>query len=119
MALSATQLTRLRLLTGGVVATSEADYLTDTQLQAENTEAAGDFDTTVVYVLRLRVAMTALLTDRSYNIEQTSESLSQRHDHLKALLSAAEQRVGLSGSTFSVGLLDMDMDSESDDLSDD
>lgn len=115
MALSATQLTRLRLLTGGVVSASEADYLTDTQLQAEYTEAAEDWDTTVVYVLRLRVAMTAALTDRSYNIEQTSESLSQRHAHLKALLSAAEQRAGLSGGAFGVGMLDLDMDAEAGD----
>jgi hypothetical protein len=119
MALSATQLTRLRKLTGGVVATSEADYLTDTELQAEYTEAADSWDTTIVYVLRLRVAMTAALTDRSYNSEQTSESLSQRHAHLRALLRDAEQRAGLSGSTFSVGVLDMDMDSEDDDLDDD
>jgi len=119
MALSATQLTRLRKLTGGVVATSEADYLTDTELQAEYTEAAGSWDTTIVYVLRLRVAMTATLTDRSYNIEQTSESLSQRHAHLKALLSAAEQRVGLSGAALIVGTLDLGLDSDDDDLSND
>lgn len=111
MALSATQLTRLRLLTGGVVSASEPDYLTDTQLQDEYTEA-GDFDTTVVYVLRLRVGMTAALTDRSYNVEQTSEQLSQRHAHLVALLRAAEQSVGLSGSAFRTGTLDTDMDSE-------
>lgn len=56
--------------------------------------------------------MTAALTDRSYNVEQTSEQLSQRHAHLVALLRAAEQAVGLSGSAFRTGTLDTDMDSE-------
>jgi hypothetical protein len=112
MALSATQLTRLRKLTGGVVATSEADYLTDTELQAEYTEAADSWDTTIVYVLRLRVGMTAVFTDRSYNIEQTSESLSQRHAHLKALLDTWEARAGQAGPVLSVGTLDLGLDTE-------
>jgi len=119
MALSATQLTRLRKLTGGVVATSEADYLSDAELQAEYTEAGESWDTTLVYVLRLRVGMTAGLTDRSYNIEQTSESLSQRHAHLKGLLAFWEARTGLAGGTLSVATLDLDIDTDYDDVDSD
>lgn len=112
MALTATQLTRLRQLTGGVVSTSEADYLTDDQLQAEYTAANDDFDTTVVYVLRLRVSMTARWTDISFQVETTSESRSQRHKHLKELLADWEARTGLAGSTLSVGTLDLGLDAE-------
>jgi hypothetical protein len=119
MALSATQLTRLRHLTGGVVETSEADYLTDTQLQAEYTEANEDFDTTIVYVLRLRVGMSVRWTDRSYNSEQTSENLSQRHRHLKDLLALWEARTGLAGGTLSVATLDLDIDTDYDDVDSD
>lgn len=112
MTLTAAQLTRLRRLTGGVVKTSEPDYLTDAELQAEYTAAGGSFDLAVVYVLRLRVAMTAPLTDRSYAIEQTSESLSQRHAHLRDLLREAEARAGVGGARLKVGALDLGLDQE-------
>ena len=115
MTLTAAQLTRLRQLSGGVVATSEPDYLTDAQLQAEYASAGNDFDKTVVYVLRLRVGMTAGLTDRSYAIEQTSESLSQRHQQLKALLDEWERRVGLAGAALQAGALDMGLDEDNED----
>ena len=112
MTLTAAQLTRLRMLTGGVVAASEPDYLTDAQLQSEYASAGNDFDKTVVYVLRLRVGMTAGLTDRSYAVEQTSESLSQRHQQLKALLQEWEQRLSLAGAPLKAGVLDMGLNED-------
>lgn len=116
MALTATELVRLRQLTGGVVGTSEKDYLTDTQLQAEYSAASENFDTTVVAVLRLRVGMTAAFVDGSYGVETTSESLSQRHRHLKDLLTFWEGRTGLGGSGLSTGMLGLALDAEADDV---
>lgn len=112
MALTAADLLKLRRLTGGVVKASEPDYLTDAELQAEFAAAGGAFDLAVVYVLRLRVAMTAPLTDRAYAIEQTSESLSQRHAHLRALLADAEARLGLGGARLTVGVMDLGLDKD-------
>lgn len=108
MALSATELIRLRHLSGGIVGTSEKDYLTDDELQAEYTAAENDFDTTIVYVLRLRCAMTATFTDVS-NLEG-GESRSQRHKHLCELLNQWERRTGLDGGNPSTGMISLGID---------
>lgn len=116
MALTATQLQRLRHLTGGIVAEAERDYLTDTELQAEYTEAGGDFQLTIVYVLRLRIGMTAPFIDKSFGIEAGSEQLSQRHTHMKGLLAYWEGVLGLSGTPLTVGTLDLGLDTDSTDV---
>jgi hypothetical protein len=117
MALTATQLTRLRYMTGGIVGQSERDYLTDTELQTEYTEAGSDFDKAVVGVLRLRCAMTAGFTDVS-NLEG-SESRSQRHAHLCELLSYWESKTGLAGGRITAGAIDLDIDTDLDDINND
>lgn len=117
MALTATQLTRLRYMTGGIVGTSERDYLTDGELQNEYTEAGNDFDKTIVYVLRLRCAMTAGFTDVS-NLEG-SESRSQRHAQLCALLEYWERKTGLAGGKITAGAVDLNIDTDLQDIDSD
>lgn len=114
MALSATELTRLRRLTGGVVDSSAPDYLDDTALQAEYTSAGEDFNTTIVYVLRLRVGMLSYLYDRSLDLN--SESLSQRRDGMRQLLQDWEKRTGLAGGSLEVGTIDYNIYTDIDDL---
>lgn len=107
--LSAALLTRLRMLSGGVVGTSEKDYLTDAQLQAEYTEAGNDFDKTVVLVLRLRVGMTATYTAATTDIG-TTEQRNQRHEHLKGLLAEWEARTGMGGGYAQIGIMSLGLD---------
>lgn len=119
MTLTATQLTRLRHLSGGIVGESEKDFLTDDELQAEYTAADNDFELAVVYVLRLRVGMTAAFIDRNHDLN--SEQLSQRHKHLRGLLDWWEMQVGVGGSKLSTAKLDLNIDTDAEDerLSDD
>lgn len=114
MILSATELTRLRMLTGGVIATNEPDYLTDDQLQAEYTEADSDFDITIVYVLRLRCAMLSVLIDGTG--EYMVERRSQRREAVCSLLETWERRTGLSAGVIETGNLDMNLDTDAEDV---
>jgi hypothetical protein len=117
MALSADELILLRQTAGGIVGSTEKDYLTDPQLQSRYTAANEDFDLTIVYVLRLRVGMTAGFVDKS--LELNSESLDQRHQHLVDLLAYWENITGVSGgagSLLQLGTLDTGLDYEADDV---
>ena len=107
--LSAALLTRLRMFSGGVVGTSEKDYLTDAQLQAEYAAADFDFDKAVVFVLRLRVGMTATYTATTTDAG-TSEQRNQRHEHLRALLAEWESRTGLGGGYAQMGTITLGLD---------
>ena len=112
--LSATELTRLRDLTGGRTVANERDHLTDTELQAEYDAASSDWDVTYVYVLRRRLGMASAYVNKSMDLN--SESLSQYRDHLQKLLEQAEARAGLSGGALSVGNFDHNLDVDYDDM---
>lgn len=115
MALTATQLTRLRDLTGGRTNTRDRDHLTDTELQAEYTETGDDWNLTIVGVLRRRIGMAAAYVDKSHDIN--SISLSQRVKHMRDLLKDAEEVAGVTGSILSVGVIDYNIDTDADDVS--
>lgn len=114
MPLSATELTRLRDLTGGRTNTSERDHLTDAELQAEYTDAAEVWNTTIVYVLRRRLGMATAYVNKSLDLNSTS--MKQYRDHLADLLAEAESRAGLSGGVLTTGTLDYNLDTDYDDL---
>lgn len=103
MALTATQYTRLRDLTGGRTTTSDRDHLTDAELQDEYDDASSVWDTAIVYVLRRRIGMASAYVDKSMDLN--SESLSQRVENMRDMLKDAEERAGVSGGTLSVGKL--------------
>lgn len=114
MTLTASQLVRLRQMSGGIVGNTERDYLTDQMLQEEYTAAGGDFERAVVGVLRLRVGMTAAFVDKKLDLN--SEQLSQRHKHLLALLAYWEGRTGDGGALITTGNLDMNIDTDAADV---
>jgi len=113
MALTATELTKLRHLTGGVTEGNEPDHLTDTELQAEYTAVADSFDSTILPVLRLRVGMAAVYVNGSpeFGIEQYEA----RWTHLRRLLDYYEQKFGESGTLLQSGTLELGLDRESSD----
>jgi hypothetical protein len=113
MALTATQYTRLRDKTGGRTTTNDKDHLTDAELQDEYDDA-GSWDTAVVYVLRRRVGMAAVYTDKTMDIN--SASLNQRYQNMLKLLAQAEAVAGAGGYALEVGTIDLNIDTDSDDL---
>jgi hypothetical protein len=70
-------------------------------------------DVTVVLVLQVRVAKSAKLFDETPP-EGGSATVSQKHQHLKDLLSRWEEKCGLSGGTITVSPFDLGLDTESD-----
>lgn len=110
MALTATELTRLRHLTGGVVATTAPDHLSDTELQAEYTDAGDDFDNTIIPVIRLRLGMAAVYVNGApeFGIEQYES----RFQHLQRLLTYYEGLFGESGTLIQTGEIDTGIDYE-------
>jgi hypothetical protein len=114
MALTATELTRLRDLTGGRTVTNERDHLTDTELQAESTAAAAVWDTTVVYVLRRRLGMATGYVNK--NMDLNSENLEAYVKHLRGLLEDAEALAALQPGVLSIGSLDHNLDTDYDDM---
>jgi hypothetical protein len=114
MPLSSTQYLKLRDLTGGRTKTSSKDHLTDAELQAEFDDAASDWNTAIVYVLRRRLGMASGYVNKTLDLNSTS--MAQYRDHLQKLLDAAEKRAGLSGGTLSGGTLDLNLDTDYDDL---
>jgi len=113
MTLSVTQYTRLRDLTGGRTTTNDKDHLNDTELQAEYDDA-GSWDAAVVYVLRRRIGMTAVYVDKSMDLN--SESLNQRYQNMEKLLKQAEARAGMAGGSLQAGVIDLNIDTDYDDL---
>lgn len=113
MALTATQYTRLRDQTGGRTTSNDKDHLTDTELQEEYDDA-GSWDLAVVYVLRRRLGMASVYVDKTMDLN--SEQLSQRREAMERLLARAEAKAGVAGSTLSAGVLDLNIDTDSDDL---
>lgn len=112
MALNATELVTLRHMTGGIVATKEADYLTDDQLQAEHAAGGGsDFDVTITRVLRRRYAMASTMISMAAGAGSGADSLQQRFEHLGRLLAYYEARTGDMGGALRVGTLDTGLDS--------
>lgn len=113
MALTATELTRLRHLTGGIVATNAPDYLSDTELQAEYTAVADVFNDTIIPVIRLRLGMAAVYVNGSpeFGIEQ----FESRFQHLKRLLEYYEGLFGESGTLLQTGALETGLDREATD----
>lgn len=111
MALTATELTTLRHMSGGIVATNEADYLTDQQLQAEY-DAATDWDNAIVRVLRRRWAMTSVMISMAAGMGSGANSLQQHFEHLERLLQYWEARTGDAGPALTVGTFDLGLDTE-------
>lgn len=109
MALSATEYTRLRDLTGGRTTTSDLDHLTDDELQAEYDEAGG-WAAGVVYVLRRRIGMASPYVDKSMDLN--SNSLSQRVQNMERLLVKAEGLANLGSSGIGTATLDTGIDYE-------
>lgn len=114
MALSDTQLTRLRDLTGGRTNPKDRDHLTDAELQGEYTDTGENWLLAIVYVLRRRIAMSASYVDKSHDIN--SISLSQKSKHMRDLLKDAERQAGVSGGTLTTGVIDYNIDTDYDDL---
>lgn len=115
MALTADELTELRQLTGGVTNTNDKDHLTDAQLQATYDNRAGsDWDLAIVHVLRRRLGMAAVYTDKTMDLN--SESLNQRYQNMEKLLVRAEKNAGVSGGSLSTGTIDLNIDTDYDDL---
>lgn len=112
MALTATELTTLRHMTGGIVATAEPDYLTDDQLQAEHTTGGGDFDHTIARVLRRRWGMLSVNISMAAGAGSGANAFQQRFDHIERLLKYWEVRTGESGGMIAAGTLDLGLDSE-------
>lgn len=114
MALSAAEYLELRDLTGGRTTTNDKDHLTDAELQAVYDNRAGsDWDLAVVYVLRRRLGMAAVYIDKSMDLN--SESLNQRYANMEKLLARAEKTAGVSGGSLSVGVIDLNIDTDYDD----
>lgn len=114
MTLTDAQLMRLRMMTGGIRKLNEADYIEDDTLQSLYADADNDFDTTVVYTLRLRVGMT--VADVQRNVDLNGESMQQRHEHLRDLLKYWEEKLGLTGGGLTVSAIDLNLDTDSDDV---
>lgn len=115
MALTADEFTELRQLTGGVTNTSDKDHLTDAQIQAIYDNRAGaDWNLTLVHILRRRLGMASVFVDKSTDVN--SEQMSQRREALKELLKLAEANAGVSGSALQVGVIDLNIDTDYDDL---
>lgn len=110
MALTATELTKLRQLTGGVTEGNEPDHLTDTQLQAEYTAVADVFNSTILPVIRLRLGMAAVYVDGSP--EHGIEQYEARWRHLLRLLEYWEGVFGESGTLLQSGTLELGLDRE-------
>lgn len=108
MTLTATEYTRLRDLTGGRTTTEDKDHLTDTELQEEFDDAGSVWDKGIVWVLRRRIGMASPYVDKSMDLN--SNSLSQRVENMRKLLTDAEARTGLSGTIISTGMMDLDID---------
>lgn len=112
--LTASQLTRLRDLTGGRTTSEDDDHLTDDELQDEYDAASGSWDLGIVYVLQRRVGMAARAIDKSLDLN--SQSLSQYVDHLRDLLKDAELRAGVTPGRITVGKLKLNINTKLDDI---
>lgn len=111
--LTATQITRLRKMTGDTN-TSEPD-LTDAELQAEYDLAESDMDVAAVYILRLRMGMAAKLTDVSHSEGEgsTSEQRSQRRKAIQDLLAYYEGVTGMfGGGELQAGVISLGLDED-------
>lgn len=87
------------------------DYdVSDTLLQKLWDRNDSDECATIVYVLRIREAKSAVLTTQSSDGE--SKNLSDKHRHIQAMRLAWENRCGLSGGTLSMGTFDMAIDAD-------
>jgi hypothetical protein len=67
---------------------------------------------TIVFVLRIREAKAAVLTNESS--EGQSKNLSDKHAHIKAMRVDWEARCGMSGGTLSMGTFDLNLDADCD-----
>ncbi len=112
MALTATELTTLRHMTGGIVATPEKDYLTDDQLQAEYAAAGGDFERAIARVLRRRWGMLSVNISMAAGAASGANAFQQRFEHIERLLKYWEARTGEGGGLLSVGTMSLGLDSE-------
>lgn len=87
--------------------------LSDIVLQTEYTRAAGDFDVTVVYLLRRLIGRLSTKIDQSNN-EGYSISLSQRYQQAKELLDRWEKQTGMEGGLIGVGAISLGLDEPDD-----
>ena len=113
MALSATELLRLRDLTGGRTNTNDLDHLTDEELQAEFSLASAGWAEAVVLVLRRRLAMASKYVNKAMDLN--SDSMSQYVEHLRDLLEDAEAQADMTPGNLSVKLLRHSLNTRDDD----
>lgn len=66
-------------------------------------------DVDVVLVLRIRVAKAAKLFTET-TVDGVNKAVSQKFDHLKALLAEWEARCGMAGGVIGTGVLDQQLD---------
>lgn len=109
--LTATELKRLRSMTGD---TTQPYDVSDLEMNDEYTNAESDFDTAIVYVLRIRLGKAIKFVDRSTSTAETGGSVAnnQRWEHIKQLLEYWEQKTGLSGGGIFAGTMDLGLDED-------
>lgn len=90
------------------------DYdVSDVLMQKLWDRNGSDECSTIVYVLRIREAKSAVLVNQSTDGSQ-SQSLSQKHTQIRAMRQEWEQRCGMSGGTLSMGTFDLNIDADCD-----
>lgn len=114
-ALTIAQIARLRKLTGDT--DSDAYDLEDSELQDEYDDNGGDFNLTIVSVLRQRLALHLGRYDTSFSDGQgtSSESRSQEVAAIERLLAYWEGRTGVAGGlsgTLQSGVITLGLDQD-------
>ena len=113
--LSAAELLDIRRIVGDVDESGSSRFIGDVVMQTLHDAAAADLPTTYVFYLQRLVGMTALKIATSDNFGRR-EQHEQLHEHYKELLTYWEDKAGLSGVKIQVGSLDLDIDTDLDDL---
>jgi hypothetical protein len=112
MALTTSQKTLLRQRTGDT--NTDDPKVTDAQLDEDYASAEDDLDETTVLVLRRLIGIYAVQVD--VNLDLNSEARSQRFEQLSKVLDYWERQTGLSGTRIRIGSLDMNIDTDIEDI---